>query len=67
MPVSYDVEHVVEGHLMKITATFENMILVFINVYAPVLRPERVVFLEKIKQYSVKLQRRGIHVYWRGL
>ncbi len=43
IPVSYDVEHV-EGHLMKITEMFENMILLFINVYAPVLGAERVVF-----------------------
>ncbi len=29
---------------MKITEKFENMILLFINVYAPVLGAERVVF-----------------------
>lgn len=29
---------------MKITAKFENMILVFINVYAPGLGPERFFF-----------------------
>ncbi len=35
---------------MKITAKFENMILVFINVYAPVLGAERVVFfVDKFK------------------
>ncbi len=48
IPVSYDVEHVVEGHLMKITAKFENMILVFINVSVPVLGSERVAFLDKL-------------------
>lgn len=47
-PVSYEIEHVIEGHLMKVTAKFEKMILVFINVYAPVVGPERVVFLNKL-------------------
>jgi len=47
-PISYEVEVVVEGHLIKITAKFEKMFLVFINVYAPVGGPERVVLFDKL-------------------
>jgi len=45
-PVSYEIEHFVEGHLKKITAKFEKMVLVFINVYAPVVCPERTVLFD---------------------
>lgn len=49
IPVSFEVENVVEGQLLKLRAEFENCIVVFINMYAPVLGGERVFFLNKVR------------------
>lgn len=47
--VSCEVEHVVEGQLLKLRLVFEHFSAVFINVYAPVLGGERVMFLNKVR------------------
>lgn len=44
IPVSFEVENVFEGQLLKLWAEFENFSFVFINMYAPVLGGERVLF-----------------------
>ncbi len=49
IPVSFEVENVVEGQLLKLRAEFEKCIVVFINMYAPVLGGERVSFLNKVR------------------
>lgn len=48
LPISYEVENVVDGHLMIVKAQFEKLKLVFINVYAPTLGVNRVALLNKI-------------------
>lgn len=47
-------ENVVEGQLLKLKVEFENFIFVFINIYAPVLGGERVLFLNKAKDVIEK-------------
>jgi len=48
LPISYDVTEVIQGRLIKIKATFENVTLELINVYAPVKSIERMLFLETL-------------------
>lgn len=48
-PVSREAEHVVGGQLLKLRLKFENVTVVFINLYAPVLGCERVLFLNKVR------------------
>lgn len=45
IPISLVTEEIVEGRLLKIHAVFENVKLIFINVYAPTVGTERVMFL----------------------
>lgn len=46
IPESVDSEEVIEGRLLKVKAVYENRKMVFINVYAPVVGAERVMFLD---------------------
>ncbi len=45
IPISFDIEEIVKGRLLKIQACFENVKLILINVYAPTVGTERVIFL----------------------
>ena len=45
-PDSLEVEDVVEGRLLVVRAEVEQFYLVFMNVYAPVSRPDRVRFFK---------------------
>lgn len=47
-PLSYEVGHIIEGQLLKVRAKFEKFVVIFVNIYAPVLGPERVCFLKKL-------------------
>lgn len=40
-PVCFQVEQVVEGRLMVVSATFEHFNIIFVNMYAPTTGPER--------------------------
>lgn len=48
LPISYDVEEIVEGRLLKVNAKFDVATFVLINVYAPVMAAERLLFLETL-------------------
>ena len=48
LPLSYEVEEVVEGRLLKVRVRYENITMCLINVYAPVVAVERVCFLETL-------------------
>lgn len=48
LPISFDVEEIIEGRLLKTQAVFENVKITFINVYAPTIGTERVVFLNTL-------------------
>ncbi len=43
-PVSYVVDEVVKGRLLKVRAVFESYVLVFICIYAPTTPVERMFF-----------------------
>ncbi len=45
IPISFDIEEIIKGRLLKIQACFENVKLIVINVYAPTVGTERVIFL----------------------
>ena len=45
MPVSFNSEEIIPGVLLKVKATFENVQVVFLNVYAPTNGLERMAFL----------------------
>ncbi len=45
-PVSYVVDKVVKGRLLKVRAVFESYVLVFICIYAPTTPVERMIFLD---------------------
>ena len=45
LPVSFDVDEIVPGVLLKVTAQYEKVKLVFLNVYAPTNGVDRVAFL----------------------
>lgn len=47
-PLSYEVEEIIVGRLIKVTARYEGKKIIFINVYAPVIARERMIFLEKL-------------------
>ncbi len=53
IPISLVTEEIVEGRLLKIHAVFENVKLIFINVYAPTVGTERVMFLN-ILNYVIR-------------
>lgn len=48
LPISYEVEEVVKGRLLKVTAKFDAATFVLVNVYAPVMAIERMLFLETL-------------------
>ena len=48
LPISYEVEEVVKGRLMVVTAKFECRNFIFVNVYAPNIGSERVQFIETV-------------------
>lgn len=45
IPISYHVEEIIKGRLLKVRAQFENRFFVFICIYAPTLATERMLFL----------------------
>lgn len=47
-PVSFEVEEVVEGRMMVVKTIYEQLKLVFINVYAPTSGLDRVDFLSTV-------------------
>lgn len=54
-PISYVVEEIMKGRLLKVRACFENSVFVFICVYAPTAAVERMVFFRHIMFYLAKL------------
>ncbi len=44
IPISSDIEEIIKGRLLKIHACFENVKCILINVYAPTVGTERVIF-----------------------
>ncbi|KAJ4947763.1 hypothetical protein JOQ06_009796 [Pogonophryne albipinna] len=48
-PFSCTVDEVIPGHLLKINAEFEKVKICFINIYAPSVGAERLLFFEKLK------------------
>lgn len=48
LPISYEVEEVVKGRLLKVIAKYDKVSFTLINVYAPVLAVERMEFLETL-------------------
>lgn len=47
-PVSYDVEEIIKGRLLKVKALFENHVFVFICVYVPTSGVERRLILNNL-------------------
>lgn len=45
LPVSFILDEIIPGGFIKVTAVFEHVKLVFLNVYAPTNRSERMAFL----------------------
>lgn len=45
IPLSYEVDEIVKGRCVKVVAKFENLNIVFLNIYAPTGGPDRVLFL----------------------
>lgn len=54
-PVSYVVDEIIKGRLLKVRACFENSVFVFICVYAPTAAVERMVFFRHIMFYLANL------------
>ena len=52
LPQSCEYKKMVKGRLLKVTAKFENVYLVFVCVYAAVALRESCAFLEKLSQTS---------------
>uniref|UniRef100_A0A8C2GDM5 Reverse transcriptase domain-containing protein n=1 Tax=Cyprinus carpio TaxID=7962 RepID=A0A8C2GDM5_CYPCA len=48
VPISYDVDEIVKGRLLKVRACFENHVFVFMCVYAPAAPLERMLFLDTL-------------------
>ena len=49
LPFSFTVDEVVPGVLLKVKAVFENVKLVFLNVYTPTNAVDRVAFFKHFK------------------
>ncbi len=47
-PVSYVIDEIVKGRLLKVRAVFENYVFIFICVYVPTAPVERLVFLDTL-------------------
>lgn len=50
IPISYHVEEILKGRLLKVRAQFENVFYVFICVYAPTISIDRMLFLNVLGQ-----------------
>lgn len=50
LPLKYEVEEIIPGVLLKVKATYENVVLVFLNVYAPTNGVERMLFLNTLSK-----------------
>ena len=50
LPLSCEVEEIVEGRLMMVKAVFEKHTMIFLNVYAPTNGAERILFFDKISE-----------------
>lgn len=46
LPFSYEVEEIIKGCLLKVKAQYENITVVFINIYAPTNRMNRLAVLD---------------------
>lgn len=49
LPISFDLQEIVKGRLIKVVAKYEKSTLVLLNVYAPVNPGERHIFLEELE------------------
>ncbi len=47
-PISYDVDEIIKGRLLKVKALFEKHVFFFICVYAPTSGVERMLFLNNL-------------------
>ncbi|MGL5904155.1 MAG: endonuclease/exonuclease/phosphatase family protein, partial [Cetobacterium sp.] len=47
-PVSYEVDEIIKGRILKIRVVVENQVFVFICVYAPTATADRIVFLDSL-------------------
>ncbi len=47
-PISYDVNEIIKGRLLKVRATYETFVFVFICIYAPTAPVERLLFLDTL-------------------
>ncbi len=47
-PVSYEVDEILRGRILKIRAVFENEVFVFVCVYAPTATKDIIVFLDTL-------------------
>ena len=52
LPFSCTVDEIIPGRLLKVNAEFEKIKMVFINVYAPTVGSERLVFLDVLKKFG---------------
>lgn len=55
-PISVNVEEVIKGRLLVVRAVMEKTSLVFINIYAPTDRKERVLFLKVLEDTLLKCE-----------
>lgn len=53
-PISYEVEEIIKGRLLKVRALFESHFLVFLCIYAPTSTTERMLFLDSLNDTLVK-------------
>lgn len=47
-PISYDVDEIIKGRLLKVRATFQSFVLVLICIYVPIVPVERLLFLDTL-------------------
>lgn len=48
IPITYQIDEIVKGRLLKVRAQFENHFFVFICIYAPTVATDRMLFLNTI-------------------
>ncbi|KAL2096374.1 hypothetical protein ACEWY4_008522 [Coilia grayii] len=53
-PISYEVEEIIKGRLLKVRALFENHFFVFICIYAPTSAIQRMLFLDSLNDTLIK-------------
>ena len=49
LPITYEVQHVIDGRFMIIKAQYERFKVYFVNVYAPTVGTDRVCFLRNVR------------------